>query len=350
MRNLRKLNSLQVLRGVAACLVLLYHVTKHFNYHNLDFLGNIFLFGYCGVDMFFVLSGFVILYTSRAFLNGSQPPMEFIKKRFIRIYPSYWLFLLLPITLLALLLPHLIPANFLNPLPYIELFLLTFDHPVVSQITWTLSFELYFYLLFFLFLISRNFKYVIFGILLFSFINMIDENLFNIYLLDNYFFNYLNVEFAFGILACYLFSINFLQKQTGWLFLAGTALVLCGASIEVPFHDDLQSFRPFLYGFGFFMIILSSATFESSRPIKFPKIFIWLGDASYVLYLIHSPLLSFIDNRLILNDRIPYVNKEVLAVLAGLMVIAVSIGVHLWVEKPMLGFLSKRFLRKAANN
>jgi hypothetical protein len=53
--NKRNFDTLQLLRGIAAMLVVFYHGT------HTDFLG-FFKFGYMGVDLFFVLSGFIILY------------------------------------------------------------------------------------------------------------------------------------------------------------------------------------------------------------------------------------------------------------------------------------------------
>ena len=80
-----RLNLLEVLRFIAALLVMLYHITIHYIETDYKFLGNIFKFGYSGVDIFFVLSGFIILYS----LNIKQySPFDFISKRIIRILPS----------------------------------------------------------------------------------------------------------------------------------------------------------------------------------------------------------------------------------------------------------------------
>jgi peptidoglycan/LPS O-acetylase OafA/YrhL len=62
MNNIR-LNLLEILRFIAALLVILYHITVHYATTNYTFFDNIFKFGYSGVDIFFVLSGFIIFFS-----------------------------------------------------------------------------------------------------------------------------------------------------------------------------------------------------------------------------------------------------------------------------------------------
>lgn len=97
--NLRKeVYGLQYLRGLAAFLVVLHH-TIEMNPMGLPewtrFIGEI------GVDIFFVLSGFIMVYT--AFPAGEAlSPLRFIKKRAQRIYPLYWMCFLLIVLIMSL--------------------------------------------------------------------------------------------------------------------------------------------------------------------------------------------------------------------------------------------------------
>jgi exopolysaccharide production protein ExoZ len=74
---LQKLRSIQVLRGVAACSVLVSHI---------DELGERVAYGAAGVDLFFVISGFIM-----ANLASGQSAGEFARDRFSRIYPLWWI-------------------------------------------------------------------------------------------------------------------------------------------------------------------------------------------------------------------------------------------------------------------
>ena len=82
----QKLPGLQILRFVAAFFVVLFHLFS--NYHiYFGFSKNYFAFGNHGVDVFFVLSGFVITYTA----HPEKGSLYFMKRRAARIIPLYWL-------------------------------------------------------------------------------------------------------------------------------------------------------------------------------------------------------------------------------------------------------------------
>lgn len=102
-----KLNSLQAYRGIAAVLVLLLHASKvgylKFNY---AFLGYKFAFGYSGVDFFFVLSGFIIMQMHHQDLGQPARWRAYAIKRIIRVFPIYWLVMLIIIPV------YLVNANF----------------------------------------------------------------------------------------------------------------------------------------------------------------------------------------------------------------------------------------------
>ena len=83
-------SNLQILRAVAALIVVLYHIrgtAESYNYNPkiISLLGNL---GSSGVDIFFVISGFIMLHTQ---FDNKQTVLNFFKKRIIRIAPLYWL-------------------------------------------------------------------------------------------------------------------------------------------------------------------------------------------------------------------------------------------------------------------
>ena len=167
--NYENIQSLQVIRGIAAILVFLYHGTgiikENFGYHLAQ---GIFAFGYSGVDIFFVLSGFIIFYTSEN--NNSNNlyigPKEFLLKRFLRIYPIYWVAVGFTLTLCIIgdVFFHTVSSSTMGfiekggvPLILKSIFLL--PNGVILGVAWTLIFEVMFYILFgiFYFLSKRLF-------------------------------------------------------------------------------------------------------------------------------------------------------------------------------------------------
>lgn len=83
---------LDTYRGIAAILVVLYHFTIVFKDQlGYSFFNGFFLFGQSGVDFFFILSAFVITYRYFHVKANKESVAIFVKKRFMRIYPLYWI-------------------------------------------------------------------------------------------------------------------------------------------------------------------------------------------------------------------------------------------------------------------
>jgi peptidoglycan/LPS O-acetylase OafA/YrhL len=144
MPALRALNSIQILRGVAAVLVMFYHYAHYlkatFPGHDIGY--HLFAGGYAGVDIFFYISGFVIVYsTERA---GNANPIDFSIRRFFRVVPLAQVATLVYFAILFTRPParllwqslFFIPRGYIDPPK--------FGFPVVPQ-EWTLAYELLFY-------------------------------------------------------------------------------------------------------------------------------------------------------------------------------------------------------------
>lgn len=344
----KKYNLIQILRGFAAIFVMLYHATRHYATSEISFLGGFFKYGFFGVDIFFVLSGFVIYLSSYKYLeNGNS--FDFLKKRIIRIYPSFWFFLLIPLTIVFLVFPQYISDKSAFELSnYINVFFLLFDHPQISQISWTLSFELYFYLLFFLVILNKKFKYLVFLILIGSFVNLVNIDLFPNLYLQKYLFSPLILEFFLGVLVAIFLkkSKNKNNVLFGFLFLISIvyyfAIPFLSANdfISISKHNRILNF-----GFASFLLILSLVLIEKFNAIKSSKLLILVGDSSYVLYLIHSVILSFFDNQLILSGKLIVINNQITTLLVCSFIVFLSVFLHKYIEKPMLKYLNAVFLK-----
>ena len=144
--------SLQACRAVAAVLVVLFHLGLAISadkYFGLTAFSVPFSFGDAGVEFFFVLSGFIILTAHRADVCQPQNLERYLKKRFLRIYPIYWI-IFLGIYFLASLSPALrsgIPGDFIA-VAWSLLLIPGSDIPGFISVAWTLQDEVLFYFLF----------------------------------------------------------------------------------------------------------------------------------------------------------------------------------------------------------
>ncbi len=140
----QRLGEIDALRGLAALAVVLFHYTTQYQ--------NLFPsaaqpsvsvpWGYLGVNLFFIISGFVIFMT----LDRTRRPMDFVVSRFSRLFPSYWLAIALTFTVVSLFgLPGkevTLPQALAN-----TVMLHGFAHvPHVDGVYWTLEVELLFYI------------------------------------------------------------------------------------------------------------------------------------------------------------------------------------------------------------
>ena len=143
---------LDLLRILAASSVILYHYLyrgwkgqSELSVLNFDFYDGIFKYGYLGVQIFFIISGFVIYISS-----AGKTPKQFLISRMIRLYPMYWICLL---TTLIFIYAFNQPAFYIDPLDAALNFLMfskLFGVPFVDGAYWTLIYDLVFYFWFYI--------------------------------------------------------------------------------------------------------------------------------------------------------------------------------------------------------
>ena len=153
MAAVRKIDNLQILRAIAAFLVVADHSIKvSFGLSHARLMFVAWRAGEIGVAIFFVISGFIMVYTSGKYFGSHTGPLLFMKKRVQRLVPLYWV-----CVVFALL---IFPANTGGMLPYTferlvkSWFFIPYNddgvlpiHPVLG-VGWTLNYEMAFYLVF----------------------------------------------------------------------------------------------------------------------------------------------------------------------------------------------------------
>ncbi len=139
----------QALRGLAACGVLACHMigfeTKYLA--GSAMLPGVCRFGMVGVDLFFVLSGFVITTMSLGKFRRRGEAGRFLKRRFLRIYPTYWVWCV-PVLVVFLIRPGLVNSAHARPDVWRSLLLIPQENLPLLMIAWTLVYEVFFYVLF----------------------------------------------------------------------------------------------------------------------------------------------------------------------------------------------------------
>ena len=149
-RKTNKLDSIQSLRGIAVLLVIAFHFRVYLNgvYAQKDLGDLLFSIGEIGVDIFFVISGFIITYSSMN--KEKNRPMVFAAKRFFRLYPVYFIVLTLAIYLnneAVYTASQIIKSYFLVPIDYN--FIGPWSGYSIIIPAWTLTYEIWFYVVFF---------------------------------------------------------------------------------------------------------------------------------------------------------------------------------------------------------
>lgn len=329
-----KMLLIQVLRGFAAIIVLLHHGVSIMANDKLHIPNTVLSAGWVGVDLFFVLSGFIIFYTSRELFGKKQKLKSFLLKRFVRIYPIYWI-----VTIGALILFTVTGTGGASrfEIGYVIKSFLIFPQPndPIINVGWSLEYEIFFYCMFgvLIFFKSKTAKTLLAiwgaGILLNSFGFL---NLDGLFLIDFIFSNN-HIEFLIGCLAAYL-VLKYDAKNKLLLFLMGFGLFIVGWINVVLGNIDRHSLESMLmFGVSCGLIVFSCASLDLHKKPKVPKFFLLLGDASYSIYLTHVLVFAMLNKIFVKLDFI-----HPLISLLAISIITVWIGVLFYkvAEKPVL--------------
>jgi peptidoglycan/LPS O-acetylase OafA/YrhL len=147
-----RIPELDLLRFIAAVSVVLFHAT-HWPSQQSNLLAQIAIYGAFGVPLFFMISGFVILMTAQ-----NRTGIEFINSRIARLYPSFWIAVLLSSLAAALLANN--PPSATTILANLTMQPHAFNHPYIDMVYWTLVVETKFYALTWLVIVTRQMKRV----------------------------------------------------------------------------------------------------------------------------------------------------------------------------------------------
>ena len=327
------LNNIQLLRAIAALLVLLHHALPHYQVmgETLVLIDKVAYWGFMGVDIFFVISGFIMAYTTFHKPRTLQNSRTFLKHRLFRIYLGYWPFLLFAFLLFWFTNPAKIPSFDLVG----SFFLLnTTMSELLLPISWSLSYELYFYFLFlFSFLFSLQQLYRVIPLLTLLILTLVLIAHSTTLLPSNFFYSPYLLEFFGGVLL-YQFK-EYLMRW--WVLVLSIVVIVVAYGYGIHYESKNGLYRILTFGVGAFFLTLMFLILEQKNIYSANRYAIALGDASYTLYLSH---LIIINLFYFMGFRAFFSGEGVLLPLLGLcMIIFISITFSLlyykFIEKPL---------------
>ena len=320
-----RLRSIQALRALAALSVALYHACQWADCG--------FLIGAAGVDLFFVISGFVIWL---ALQDRDLSSADFLGRRLWRVAPPYWIASLAALAV-ALAWPRLLPEIYPAP-GHVLLSLLFVPHldPLgqpfpLLPVGWSLCYEMVFYLLAAAALVEpvrRRFGRMAWG--------LVGAMAFGMVFRPAYFLfaNPMLMQFLAGAAIARLWIAGRTPRHgAGWGLLAAGL----GLFFALSFFDLYASlWRPLLWGAPAALVLAGAVSLEAEGRAPRSRLLARLGEASYSIYLCHWPVVVMVF-------KLVGPGRAWLSVPLGVGA-AVLTGLAFWrfVEQPLLRWGARR--------
>ena len=356
---MERLYSLQGLRGVAVLGVVLFHMTSvEAKYSAGDILlPRLLDFFQLGVDLFFVISGFVMVIVSRGRFQNGVEAQRFLFNRVSRIYPTYWLYFFITLAV-YLVQPALVNSGHGSSNLLMSFLLLPNDKVLLVMVAWSLVFELWFYVVFSAFLLLRE-RHLPLALGIWAAVLVLFNGFFN---WEDYgsalkiILHPYALEFIVGAaLALFFYSRHSVRLPTAavWTLLIGAVVVAIPVIGWLRLYDAQGLLRMLSVGATFGVIVVTFALLERRGQFAMPKALVAVGDMSYTVYLSHLLVLGVIGRAWALLGAWPHTLLDNLFFAVLMMAAAVCYG---WVgyrgfEKPVLdraNALSKRRFKTGA--
>jgi exopolysaccharide production protein ExoZ len=342
----QKFVGIQILRFVAAMLVVVMHLTQAVSIHITGAgADKYWAAGSSGVDIFFVISGFVMAVSTgpspSALRDRIQSAWIFLKRRFLRIVPLYWFYTLAKAAVLIML-PGLAARSSIDPghLTASLLFIPAmspwgFVEPTLP-VGWTLNFEMLFYGVFALaiaFGVPRI-RFCLLALMLIFFAGRYFSEVVPL----AFYAQSIVFEFVLGIcIALYFSRLKTLPTLTGWLSVGFGLVLMFG------FNWSSSADRFLTWGLAAAFLVLGALWLEpwtAKARVLAPLSF--LGDASYSIYLSHT---FVVPAGVLALRKMGFADMLVIAPTVLLAVVLSGCASYLWIERPMTKWL-KRILFK----
>jgi exopolysaccharide production protein ExoZ len=354
--------NIQVLRAIAALLVVHAHAAGPTG------LGLRWAGGADGVDLFFVISGFIIAHVA------ALDPSQFMTRRLIRIVPIYWTSTI-ALYLLVVAMPRLFHTTSSDPVLLVRslAFLPTasgvhtedgIPHPTLSG-GWTLNYEMYFYAVFAVALAwSRPRATGLAVALLLAVLAVVQLTPLRDHPVAYFYGHPMILEFAYGIAAFHV--VRWIEarrkarqaarrdaRRPAAAAPGEQALLAAGVGVglaAIALRHELFGAAPrwLASGIPAFVVVVCAVALERVHGIRITSRWaILVGDASYVMYLIHAYVVFGVLRLAIGRPQVTELGGQLLTL--GLMAVstAAAIAIYRWYEQPILRALKRRFIARS---
>ncbi|WP_087751300.1 acyltransferase family protein [Paraburkholderia caledonica] len=332
--GIRQFRSIQTLRALAALGVVAFHAEGNVATYGwaTHFFHQISRFGEIGVDVFFVISGFVMVLVTHGKPPGVASAKAFIVARIARVVPLYW-----ALTSLFIVLLLVVPGAFGNAslnvghavASYLFFPWLNWIHvtaPVVG-VGWTLNYEMWFYSVFAVSMCLTRYRLLAVAAFLavMSALHFVDPG----GVAFSFYTNPIVMEFVFGTLV-------------GWVYATGRAVpIAVAAAIVVSILAAGKVFAPALtetnrflvFGLPAFAVVVAGLSLENK--LRWSALLELVGDSSYSLYLTHVFSVPVCVKLLQIFDRQHRMPGDLVCVVVVLASVAVGLASYQWLEGPM---------------
>ncbi|MGF7148809.1 peptidoglycan/LPS O-acetylase OafA/YrhL [Sphingomonas zeicaulis] len=330
------LSTIQAGRGVAALAVVMFHLTIMMGdarYGGDPVLRALTWRGDLGVDFFFVLSGFIMMFIHAGDIDRPARWTSFARARFVRLFPIYWLYTAAFCVFVMFGFGRVVqlPTDAADWLSVVLLVRLTDVQPPLN-VAWTLFHEIAFYGVFSLLILDRRVGAIVLAswmiavALAFTFPGTGHPTPLQTY------FAACNLDFLIGMIACVAMR-HAPYRVCLAAFWCGMGLLAMTLGYEYGVHKLLWS--GLLYGLAFGGIIAGMTAWEARRGgVRLP-LAKQLGDASYTIYLIHVPVTGVLLKLGVGLGLVGALPGEL--VYFGVLALALALGyaAHALVEKPL---------------
>ena len=342
-----RLYPLQSLRFVAAAAVMVGHAMMEAREHgSTAFSSAVYDLPWSsGVDVFFVISGFIIYHITRDMAGGPRPAADFTIRRLIRLVPLYWLFTALMATVI-LIAPGQLRERSLTVVAVLKsLFFIPYVAPAIGEMRpvlgqgWTLNYEMLFYATFAICLALTRFRLPVIAalfiglVVLGSIVPLPPELAF--------YASYRLLQFVAGMALARLYLVCPRHGTAVAVVLLAVAAVV-GGWVGALLGPEVQAMRnrTVMSVLAVYAVIFWRSAPEAIEQGLLPL----LGDASYALYLghpfaINAVLIVFAKARLGLGY--PFVAVACLAAIASTLLL------HLCIERPLMRRLTGAYKASA---
>jgi exopolysaccharide production protein ExoZ len=336
----RQLQTVQVGRGLAALSIVFYHTSLLFEQRaGLILFGGAGGYGYMGVPFFFVLSGFIIGHAHFTDLGRPDRLRRFLRKRFLRVYPVYWV--LSALFICAAIAGMGLPDFSYGPAELIQAHLLVHVMPEFGppplKVAWTLFYEVRFYLMFALAIACPRAAMALACMWIVAIAMVSPWNN-----LSTEWLSYWNLAFPLGLIACLVSRKGSDGLGSRYVILGLVAILVALWVTPIPAFRGGRSVPMLAMMAGFALLILGLAAVERQRIFRLPRGLLFLGEASYSLYLAHSAAIAMAGTVIVQFDLLDKVSAELLYLPIVAFGIMGGIAAHLVIERPLLAIMNQR--------